>query len=63
MYVSGGGPMRKSFKDSLKVLEADVQHANTLWVILIFQIFFFRQFFGFSLFVFLSLYILFFAFR
>ncbi|KAL3820562.1 hypothetical protein ACJIZ3_006467 [Penstemon smallii] len=30
MYVSGGGPMRKSFKDSLKVLEADIQHANTL---------------------------------
>ncbi|KAL3377285.1 hypothetical protein AABB24_003610 [Solanum stoloniferum] len=25
-----GGPMRKSFKDSLKVLEADIQHANTL---------------------------------
>jgi hypothetical protein len=22
--------MRKSFKDSLKVLEADIQHANTL---------------------------------
>ncbi|XP_074333725.1 E3 ubiquitin-protein ligase AIRP2-like [Apium graveolens] len=33
MYVSGGGPggsMRKSFKDSLKILEADIQHANTL---------------------------------
>ncbi|GER27182.1 RING/U-box superfamily protein [Striga asiatica] len=30
MYVSGGGPVRKSFKDSLKVLEADIQHANTL---------------------------------
>ncbi|XP_019175484.1 PREDICTED: E3 ubiquitin-protein ligase rnf8-A-like isoform X1 [Ipomoea nil] len=37
MYVGGGGggggfagPMRKSFKDSLKVLEADIQHANTL---------------------------------
>ncbi|KAL6546656.1 E3 ubiquitin-protein ligase airp2 [Orobanche minor] len=30
MYMSGGGPMRKSFKDSLKVLEADIQHANTL---------------------------------
>ncbi|KAL0363328.1 UNVERIFIED_CONTAM: E3 ubiquitin-protein ligase AIRP2 [Sesamum calycinum] len=30
MYVSGGAPMRKSFKDSLKVLEADIQHANTL---------------------------------
>ncbi|KAK4491679.1 hypothetical protein RD792_002445 [Penstemon davidsonii] len=30
MYVSGGSPMRKSFKDSLKVLEADIQHANTL---------------------------------
>ncbi|KAL8460341.1 hypothetical protein ACS0TY_032037 [Phlomoides rotata] len=30
MYVTGGGPMRKSFKDSLKVLEADIQHANTL---------------------------------
>lgn len=28
MYVSS--PMRKSFKDSLKVLEADVQHANSL---------------------------------
>ncbi|MFS8026373.1 putative transcription factor C2H2 family [Helianthus anomalus] len=27
MYV---GSMRKSFKDSLKVLEADLQHANTL---------------------------------
>ncbi|URD80932.1 zinc finger, RING-type [Musa troglodytarum] len=25
-----GGAMRKSFKDSLKVLEADIQHANTL---------------------------------
>ncbi|CAN4084040.1 unnamed protein product [Withania somnifera] len=25
-----GGPIRKSFKDSLKVLEADIQHANTL---------------------------------
>lgn len=33
MYVSGGGAggsMRKSFKDSLKILEADIQHANTL---------------------------------
>ncbi|KAL1834186.1 hypothetical protein ACET3Z_003837 [Daucus carota] len=33
MYVSGGGSsgsMRKSFKDSLKILEADIQHANTL---------------------------------
>lgn len=36
MYISGGGvgagegTMRKSFKDSLKVLEADIQHANTL---------------------------------
>ncbi|KAL2456828.1 RING/U-box superfamily protein [Abeliophyllum distichum] len=30
MYIGGGGPMRKSFKDSLKVLEADIQHANTL---------------------------------
>lgn len=32
MYTVGGlgGPMRKSFKDSLKVLEADIQHANTL---------------------------------
>ncbi|XP_059301450.1 E3 ubiquitin-protein ligase AIRP2-like [Lycium ferocissimum] len=31
MYTGGlGGPMRKSFKDSLKVLEADIQHANTL---------------------------------
>ncbi|KAI5657056.1 hypothetical protein M9H77_25849 [Catharanthus roseus] len=27
---AGGGTMRKSFKDSLKVLEADIQHANTL---------------------------------
>lgn len=27
MYV---GSMRKSFKDSIKVLEADIQHANTL---------------------------------
>lgn len=27
-----GGTMRKSFKDSLKVLEADIQHANTLYV-------------------------------
>ncbi|KAL3522251.1 hypothetical protein ACH5RR_015085 [Cinchona calisaya] len=26
----GGGGMKKSFKDSLKVLEADIQHANTL---------------------------------
>ncbi|RWW25857.1 hypothetical protein GW17_00009793 [Ensete ventricosum] len=26
-----GGSMRKSFKDSLKVLEADIQHANTLY--------------------------------
>lgn len=26
--------MRKSFKDSLKVLEADIQHANTLYVCL-----------------------------
>ncbi|XP_074560984.1 E3 ubiquitin-protein ligase AIRP2-like [Curcuma longa] len=25
-----GGTMRRSFKDSLKVLEADIQHANTL---------------------------------
>ncbi|KAF3622563.1 putative snRNA-activating protein complex subunit-like [Capsicum annuum] len=34
MYTVGGlgGPMRKSFKDSLKVLEADIQHANTLRV-------------------------------
>ncbi|RAL44804.1 hypothetical protein DM860_003563 [Cuscuta australis] len=33
MFVGGGGfggPMRKSFKASLKVLEADIQHANTL---------------------------------
>ncbi|KAL1829723.1 E3 ubiquitin-protein ligase AIRP2 isoform X1 [Daucus carota subsp. sativus] len=33
MYVAGGGAggsMRKSFKDSLKILEADIQHANTL---------------------------------
>ncbi|RAL44820.1 hypothetical protein DM860_003579 [Cuscuta australis] len=32
MFVGGGfgGPMRKSFKESLKVLEADIQHANTL---------------------------------
>lgn len=29
MYVAS---MRKSFKDSLKVLEADIQHANTLYV-------------------------------
>ncbi|RRT48681.1 hypothetical protein B296_00028826 [Ensete ventricosum] len=28
-----GGSMRKSFKDSLKVLEADIQHANTLYFI------------------------------
>uniref|UniRef100_A0A7N0RDS7 RING-type domain-containing protein n=1 Tax=Kalanchoe fedtschenkoi TaxID=63787 RepID=A0A7N0RDS7_KALFE len=28
MYVAGS--MRKSFKDSLKALEADIQHANTL---------------------------------
>lgn len=28
---AGGGSMRKSFKDSLKVLEADIQHANTLY--------------------------------
>ncbi|XP_022892243.1 uncharacterized protein LOC111407151 [Olea europaea var. sylvestris] len=31
MYIGGGGaPKRNSFKDSLKVLEADIQHANTL---------------------------------
>ncbi|XP_031126481.1 E3 ubiquitin-protein ligase AIRP2-like [Ipomoea triloba] len=37
MYIGGGGgggsfggQMRRSFKDSLKVLEADIQHANTL---------------------------------
>lgn len=30
-----GGAMRKSFKDSLKVLEADIQHANTLYVLLL----------------------------
>ncbi|KAK4399068.1 E3 ubiquitin-protein ligase AIRP2 [Sesamum angolense] len=34
MYVSGGAPMRKSFKDSLKVLEADIQHANTLYMLM-----------------------------
>ncbi|KAM0007189.1 hypothetical protein Hdeb2414_s0148g00814081 [Helianthus debilis subsp. tardiflorus] len=27
MYV---GSIRRSFKDSLKVLEADIQHANTI---------------------------------
>lgn len=27
--------MRKSFKDSLKALEADIQHANTLYVLTI----------------------------
>lgn len=35
MHVAGGaavGSMRKSFKDSLKILEADIQHANTLYV-------------------------------
>ncbi|RWW32795.1 hypothetical protein GW17_00002513, partial [Ensete ventricosum] len=36
-----GGAMRKSFKDSLKVLEADIQHANTLYVLLFFFFFFF----------------------
>lgn len=25
--------MRKSFKDSLKALEADIQHANTMYVL------------------------------
>lgn len=30
MYVGGVSPTRKSFKDSLKLLEADIQHANTL---------------------------------
>jgi hypothetical protein len=30
MYVAS---MRKSFKDSLKLLEADIQHANTLLVL------------------------------
>lgn len=30
-----GSAMRKSFKDSLKVLEADIQHANTLYVLLL----------------------------
>ncbi|KAJ8448029.1 hypothetical protein Cgig2_028905 [Carnegiea gigantea] len=34
MYVAS---MRKSFKDSLKVLEADIQHANTLLSNLIFN--------------------------
>ncbi|RRT81481.1 hypothetical protein BHE74_00010616 [Ensete ventricosum] len=29
--------MRKSFKDSLKVLEADIQHANSLYVVLLFS--------------------------
>ncbi|KAJ0430070.1 hypothetical protein HanHA300_Chr17g0664701 [Helianthus annuus] len=29
MYV---GSMRRYFKDSLKVLEADIQHANTLLI-------------------------------
>ncbi|RZR79388.1 hypothetical protein BHM03_00005105 [Ensete ventricosum] len=37
--------MRKSFKDSLKVLEADIQHANSLYVVLLFsQFFFFASF-------------------
>ena len=31
MYVASS--MRKSFKDSLKLLEADIQHANTLLVL------------------------------
>ncbi|XP_073140662.1 E3 ubiquitin-protein ligase AIRP2-like isoform X2 [Henckelia pumila] len=30
MYIGGVSPTRKSFKDSLKLLEADIQHANTL---------------------------------
>ncbi|GAA0161925.1 hypothetical protein LIER_39323 [Lithospermum erythrorhizon] len=29
-FNNGGSQMRRSFKDSLKVLEADIQHANTL---------------------------------
>lgn len=34
MHVSGGASMRRrSFKDSIKLLEADIQHANTLSVV------------------------------
>lgn len=36
MYIGGSSSsspsMRRSFKDSLKVLEADIHHANTLSV-------------------------------
>ncbi|KAG6525647.1 hypothetical protein ZIOFF_015612 [Zingiber officinale] len=28
-----GGTMRRLFKDSLKVLEADIQHARTLYIV------------------------------
>ncbi|KAG6487863.1 hypothetical protein ZIOFF_056601 [Zingiber officinale] len=31
-----GGTMWRSFKDSPKVLEADIQHANTLYVVVVF---------------------------
>lgn len=32
--------MRKSFRDSLKLLEADIGHANTLYVVLPLYLFF-----------------------
>lgn len=41
-----GNSMRKSFKDSLKVLEADIQHANSLYVVLLSSQFFFASFLG-----------------
>ena len=35
MYISGGSSsMGRSFKESLKLLEADIHHANTLLVFL-----------------------------
>lgn len=47
-----GNSMRKSFKDSLKVLEADIQHANSLYVVLLSsQFFFFASFLGLISFV------------
>ena len=33
-------PMRKSFKDSLKTLEADIQYANTLYCLLLHNFYF-----------------------
>lgn len=35
--MSGGASMRRrSFRDSIKLLEADIQHANTLSVVILF---------------------------